>query len=55
MDWIKVLREKQAELELIASWASQVDLRLVRDYCRSAAFELKKEISFRTELEKDTK
>ncbi len=43
--WIRILEQKQTELELIASWASQVNLGKVRDYCREAKFELVEEIS----------
>jgi hypothetical protein len=39
--WVGTLRVKMHELELIASWASQVQLGTVRDYCRKAIADLK--------------
>lgn len=34
-------QEKIAELELIASWASQMGYGVVRDACRAASYHLK--------------
>jgi len=42
--WSDTVREKISDLELIASWASQVNLGLVRDAIRNATYELKKEL-----------
>ena len=42
--WIRTLRDQQTQLELVASWASIVQLGSVRDLCRSAKAELQKEI-----------
>ena len=44
MDWKDVLREKISELELIASWGSQTGHGSVRDHCRSASSDLKREL-----------
>lgn len=37
----QTIREKISELELIASWASQVGFATVRDLCRRAISDLK--------------
>lgn len=42
--WIRTLKEKLSELELLSSWASIVNLGNVRDYIRRAEYELKQEI-----------
>lgn len=42
--WSKTLQQKINELELIASWASQVGYGNVRDDCRKAIYELKYKI-----------
>ena len=42
--WINALREKATELEIIASWASLVNLGKVRDACRIAKSEILSEI-----------
>jgi len=39
--WIRVVEQKINELELIASWASQVGYGNVRDDCRKAIYDLK--------------
>lgn len=39
--WIAVLEQKISQLELIASWASQVGYGNVRDDCRKAIYDLK--------------
>lgn len=39
--WVVTLQEKISELELIASWASQVQIGRARDYCRLASSTLK--------------
>lgn len=44
MSWIEVLREKQTELRLIASWASQTGHNKVRDLCRQAEHDLAVEL-----------
>lgn len=46
--WLAVLRGKQQDLELIASWASIAGYGRVRDLCRQAKAELQWEID-RTE------
>lgn len=50
MSWEQTLTEKAAELELIASWASQTNFGRVRDLCRQAKHELLEEVDRRTAL-----
>ena len=50
MSWNDTLREKIIDLELIASWASQVNLGRVRDAIRHATYELRQELErFKTD------
>jgi hypothetical protein len=42
--WIKTLKEKLSELELLSSWASIVNFNEVRDNIRKAEYALKEEI-----------
>lgn len=42
--WIKALKEKLSELELVSSWADIVGLGVARDLIRGAEYELKQEI-----------
>lgn len=49
-NWIDTLSQKKSELELIASWASIVNLGTVRDACRTAIYEIKLEIDRQKEL-----
>lgn len=42
--WRAVLLDRIGELELIASWASQVGYGRVRDLCRMAIAELREKI-----------
>jgi hypothetical protein len=42
--WRAILLDKIGELELIASWASQVGYGAVRDHCRMAIAELREKI-----------
>lgn len=44
MSWTNTVIQKIAELELIASWASQTNLGRARDFCRQAQAELKYEL-----------
>jgi hypothetical protein len=52
--WLDVLREKASELSLIASWASQVGLGRVRDYCRNAECEVRDEIKRQEAMERSS-
>lgn len=45
--WISTLTKKIYELELIASWASQVGYGTVRDHCRVAAYDILQSIKQR--------
>ena len=51
MSWEDTIREKISELELIASWASIVNLGSVRDHIRHATYELRKELEHRESME----
>ena len=51
MAWSETVSEKMRELHLIGEWASFVDLGRVRDYCRSAEYELKQELTRAMEIE----
>lgn len=51
MSWEDTLREKISDLELIASWASIVNLGRVRDHIRHATADLKKELEHRESME----
>ena len=42
--WSSTIRSQMNQLDLIASWASQVQLGRVRDLCRQASAELKHEL-----------
>jgi hypothetical protein len=42
--WSDEVRKKISDLELIASWASQVNLGRVRDAIRNATAELRREL-----------
>lgn len=44
MNWSDVVRRQMHDLNLIASWASQVQLGRVRDLCREAVAELQYEL-----------
>lgn len=44
MSWEDTIRNKMADLNLIASWAAITNLGRVRDYCRSASYELRLEL-----------
>ena len=44
MSWTGTLRENISELDLIASWASITQFDRVRDLCRLASAELKREV-----------
>ena len=46
--WDDVLHEKASDLDLIASWASQVGMGDVRDLCRQAAHRLRQEAQRRS-------
>lgn len=50
--WSDVLQSKIHDLELIASWASQVALGSVRDHCRMAIYDLKQRRDFILSVEK---
>lgn len=48
--WCATLTVKCNELELIASWASQVREDACRDHCRKAIAALRKSIEFRQDV-----
>lgn len=47
--WCKVLNDQINQLELIASWASQVQEGACRDHCREAIADLRRSIERRQE------
>ena len=44
MAWSDIVRSQMHQLNLIASWASQVQMGRVRDLCRKASAELNHEL-----------
>lgn len=55
MAWSDIVQSRMHELNLIASWASQVRMGRVRDLCREAAAELKYELERVRSMESDHK
>lgn len=55
MAWTDTLRGKVHELELIASWASQVNLGRVRDHIRMATAEIQDEVARIETAEKEAR
>lgn len=53
--WKQVVESEINKLELIASWASQVNLGRVRDYCRLAQAELRIEARRVDDTKKESK